>query len=291
MFVIYYAAMISHRGLIRIFPSIRYATNINTWHGQNITIGNKIYFTRSIDFFKCEGIKLITHELEHTVQYKNREGVEPMITEYVMKSIGTFLKRGSFQIHDYIDIEAAAIRKSDFLVGCGPLYKKSARVARNTAVDFDGDGKQDGFGLIKKGFVVHYGNGKTVSNEVNPEFDSFMDDQTAWFPGDLNADGFTDLVVIVARGTEAYLHVFYGQGQDGLGYKRPPTPGFYFAKHSGSGVYDARGDWDVVEIVGTRKWVLRHTPRPGMHDPNICSYDWIEQGKGKFRISGNKCKA
>ncbi|MGO7675073.1 DUF4157 domain-containing protein [Rhizobium ruizarguesonis] len=92
---------------------VRYATNINTLHGQAITIGYEVFFPENIDFNTRAGTELVSHELEHVVQYANRGGINPFIAEYVAKSAGQVISKRSFSVHDYVDLEAAANAKQD----------------------------------------------------------------------------------------------------------------------------------------------------------------------------------
>jgi Domain of unknown function (DUF4157) len=93
--------------------NVRYATNINTIHGSNITIGNMIYFVNDIDFNDSADAQLAYHELEHVVQYARRGGIEPFLAEYILKAGGSILRGGnSIDIHDNIDLERAAISKA-----------------------------------------------------------------------------------------------------------------------------------------------------------------------------------
>ncbi|MXN63444.1 DUF4157 domain-containing protein [Stappia sp. GBMRC 2046] len=103
---------------------VKIAFDINTRHGQHITIGYEIYFTNRIDFATCAGFQLLAHELEHVDQYRRRGGIEPFMSEYVMKSVGQVLSRRSFNVHDYIDIESSAISKGSS-VGCPNLVRGS----------------------------------------------------------------------------------------------------------------------------------------------------------------------
>ena len=92
---------------------VRYATNINTIHGANITIGNTIYFVGNIDLSDPNDAELVYHELEHVVQYSRRGGVEPFLAEYILKSGGSILRGGnSIDMHDNIDLERDAINKA-----------------------------------------------------------------------------------------------------------------------------------------------------------------------------------
>lgn len=91
---------------------VRFATGINTVHGQAITIGYEVFFPGQLNLARDKDIVLMLHELEHVVQYANRGGVEPFLAEYLLKSVGQVVSRRSFDVHDFVDIEAAAIRKS-----------------------------------------------------------------------------------------------------------------------------------------------------------------------------------
>jgi Domain of unknown function (DUF4157) len=94
--------------------AVRYATNINTIHGANVTIGNTIYFVRNMNFGDPNDLWTLAHELEHVVQYANRGGVEPFLAEYVLKGGGSLLKGGnSIYMHDNIDLESAANAKAN----------------------------------------------------------------------------------------------------------------------------------------------------------------------------------
>ena len=66
--------------------SIRFAFNINTRIGNNVTIGNEIFFQGFPQFHSNPNDAfLLFHEMEHTVQYKNRGGIEGFMTEYVFE--------------------------------------------------------------------------------------------------------------------------------------------------------------------------------------------------------------
>ena len=102
---------------------VQYATNIDTRHGQHITIGDQIFFVGDVNFYSCEGFILLAHELEHVAQYRRRGGIEAFSTEYVVKSAGQIVDKKSFNVHDDIDIEKAAVAKSKDEIGCTPLGK------------------------------------------------------------------------------------------------------------------------------------------------------------------------
>lgn len=92
--------------------SVIYVEDANTIHGQNITWENHIFFVRKINFKDKEDLRLVLHELEHVVQYKNRGGYKPLISEYIKKSAGKIVQYKSINIHDMIDLERAAIAKA-----------------------------------------------------------------------------------------------------------------------------------------------------------------------------------
>jgi predicted NBD/HSP70 family sugar kinase len=60
------------------------------------------------------------HELEHVVQYANRGGVEPFLSEYVLKAAGSILRGGnSIDMHDNIDLENAANAQANQVANAG----------------------------------------------------------------------------------------------------------------------------------------------------------------------------
>jgi uncharacterized membrane protein len=98
------------------FADIRFAEGINTLHGQAITIGSHIFFPQSLDLDDKDDLRLLFHELEHVGQYIRRGGVRPFLAEYVAKIPGQVIARRSFNVHDALDIERAAISKSDIVL-------------------------------------------------------------------------------------------------------------------------------------------------------------------------------
>ncbi|WP_367278083.1 DUF4157 domain-containing protein [uncultured Roseobacter sp.] len=93
--------------------NVSYAENIDTLHGQAITWHYNIFFPRRIDLRRAADLEWMLHELEHTVQYERRGGEQKFLSEYVMKAPGKVLERRNFNVHDYIDIERAAIVKGE----------------------------------------------------------------------------------------------------------------------------------------------------------------------------------
>lgn len=95
--------------------SIRYATDINTWHGQALTWHYHIFFPRDINLDTYQDVEWMLHEIEHVVQYERRGGEREFLGEYVLKTVGKVIQQGNFNVHDYVDIEEAATRKADRL--------------------------------------------------------------------------------------------------------------------------------------------------------------------------------
>jgi hypothetical protein len=92
--------------------SIRYAEQINTIHGFDITIGNDIFFVQPQNFNTFYGYGKLAHELQHSVQYQKKGGVDAFLAEYIAKSGGAIVANRSFNVHDDIDLEQEAIAKS-----------------------------------------------------------------------------------------------------------------------------------------------------------------------------------
>ena len=95
---------------------IRFATNINTIHGSAITWENSIFFPRNINLANPNDLHWLLHEIEHSVQYKNKGGFSGFFGEYLAHATGKIIKYGSFNVHDNISVERAADRKADFLM-------------------------------------------------------------------------------------------------------------------------------------------------------------------------------
>ena len=101
----------------RFYPfdlhSIRYATGINTVHGQNITIWHTIHFTGSPDLTNPFDAALAYHELEHVAQYNAKGSVDAFMAQYILQSSGSILHGGnSVDIHNNIGLEQDAINKA-----------------------------------------------------------------------------------------------------------------------------------------------------------------------------------
>ena len=97
--------------------NVRFATNINTVHGSAITWDNFIFFPRHVNLSNRGDLRWMLHELEHAVQYQRRGGYRALIGEYALKAMGKIIERGTFNPHDYIDLERAADAKANQLIG------------------------------------------------------------------------------------------------------------------------------------------------------------------------------
>jgi len=91
---------------------VRYATNINTVHGQAITFANLIFFPSRINLDTEAGIKLMLHELQHTVQYRLKGGEQQFLSEYGMHALGHIIQCRCVNVHDEIGTERDAIAKA-----------------------------------------------------------------------------------------------------------------------------------------------------------------------------------
>lgn len=77
---------------------VRFAARIDTRHGDDITWGNRIFFSKPkhpetvIDFRKYAYTRVLLHELEHVVQY-HRRGEEAFLGEYILKAAGKIIEK------------------------------------------------------------------------------------------------------------------------------------------------------------------------------------------------------
>ena len=93
--------------------SVRYAENIDTVHGQGITVGSHIYFTKGVDLIGSrDDINWLFHELEHCVQYQTLGGVGPFMAKYAVQCAAEIISKKSFDVHDAVGIESEAISKA-----------------------------------------------------------------------------------------------------------------------------------------------------------------------------------
>jgi hypothetical protein len=95
--------------------AVRYAENIDTVHGQGITVGNHIYFTQAVNLNNDRSdINWLFHELEHCVQYKAMGGPGPFFAKYALQSAQSIIEKKTLnihQLHDAIGLERDAINK------------------------------------------------------------------------------------------------------------------------------------------------------------------------------------
>lgn len=137
---------------------VRYATNIDTGHGQAITIGNEVYFPDEFELAGRQAHELMFHELEHVVQYTNRGGVDRFLLEYIAKAAGKIMSTGTLDVHDIIDIESSAITKGNQLVNSRYGYDfyiknscdRTIRVALNY-LHYSGDWRLEGWWEFEPG--------------------------------------------------------------------------------------------------------------------------------------------
>ncbi|WP_438040517.1 hypothetical protein [Sorangium sp. So ce128] len=112
--------------------NVYYAENINTIHGQAITVERHIYFPRPIDLNDCGDIKWLIHELQHCEQYRVLGGHVQFMVKYISQVaaelpaiIARLAQTGSFsseEAHDRLGLEAEAIQKAS-TIGPGICQK------------------------------------------------------------------------------------------------------------------------------------------------------------------------
>lgn len=95
---------------------IRFATDINTVHGQAITFEYEIFFPKNVDFRTYDDLRWLLHELEHTQQYKDVGGFEPFVTKYLLNGAAKIIQHKSVNIHDEISLEKDADKKRDSII-------------------------------------------------------------------------------------------------------------------------------------------------------------------------------
>ena len=95
---------------------VRYANNIDTKHGQSMTLCYEVFLAGSFDDDDRSSLEHMLHELYHTVQCVNRGGVGPFVDEYLAHGAGTIIQKGSFDIHDDIGHERDAESRGRTLI-------------------------------------------------------------------------------------------------------------------------------------------------------------------------------
>lgn len=123
---------------------VRYATGINTMHGQAITIGDDIFFPGSIELTRRSDLQLMLHEVEHTAQYRRKGGIEPFLAEYILHAHGAILTHRSLNIHDEIAVERDAIAKAAKEIAAFGLQvrltNRCSRPVETFIYDYEGGG-------------------------------------------------------------------------------------------------------------------------------------------------------
>jgi hypothetical protein len=92
---------------------VRFATNVNTIHGQGITVDTQIYFPRDINLSDRSDRHWMLHELEHVRQYQVVGGVSAFLVKYAVQGGIEVGRNGSINIHDNIRLEREADSKAD----------------------------------------------------------------------------------------------------------------------------------------------------------------------------------
>jgi Domain of unknown function (DUF4157) len=111
----------SHYGIS--LDEVKYATNINTGHGQGITVGKDIYSPTDINLSNRNDRHWMLHELEHVRQYQVVGGVSAFMVKYGVQGSMQIARNGSFNIHDNIELEKEADAKADRIVGLCEVNK------------------------------------------------------------------------------------------------------------------------------------------------------------------------
>jgi uncharacterized membrane protein len=146
---------------------VRYATRINTVHGQAITFAYQIFFPKDIDLNTRSGKHLMLHELEHTAQYQRKGGEQAFISEYLLHGAGRIIQKRSFDVHDDINTEADAISKSDDVIsGYGWDFYIHNKCSKNIKIairylDTSGDWNIDGWWTFAADESAYLRSGKT----------------------------------------------------------------------------------------------------------------------------------
>jgi len=94
-----------------------YAENIDTLHGQGITVDRHIFFTDPIDLYNNPNdMHWLLHELEHVSQYRAHGGKTPFLVKYLVNGGLEMFKNGSVDIHDAIQLERDAENKANRII-------------------------------------------------------------------------------------------------------------------------------------------------------------------------------
>lgn len=91
---------------------VSYADNVDTGHGNAITIEFNIYFPRQVDFShplrNLDDFIWLLHELEHVRQFMQQGGVVAFLTKHLWEDGPQILVRGSFNMHNNTVLEQDA---------------------------------------------------------------------------------------------------------------------------------------------------------------------------------------
>lgn len=94
---------------------VTFADDINTIHGMNVALCDRIYFTHSGSIWTDKNELFLTlHELEHLVQCQKR-GRQAFLAEYLLKGLVN-VQNGTTNTHDNHEFEIAADSKARNLV-------------------------------------------------------------------------------------------------------------------------------------------------------------------------------
>lgn len=95
---------------------VKFATSINTGHGQATTIEDQIFFPQEIDLENKDDLKWMLHELVHVQQYLDAGGFESFMLKYLVQGGAEIIKHKSFSIHDLIPLEGSANGKAKAII-------------------------------------------------------------------------------------------------------------------------------------------------------------------------------
>ncbi|WP_197500357.1 eCIS core domain-containing protein [Caballeronia udeis] len=118
---------------------IRYAEGIDTVHGQNITLGYHVFLVGAVSLGTRSGNQLMLHELQHTVQWVQRGGEQPFLSEYILHSAGQIIANRSINVHDSVSFERDAIGKANQMIdnlGWMFLVKNSCEYPINISISY-----------------------------------------------------------------------------------------------------------------------------------------------------------
>ncbi|MFT3772488.1 MAG: DUF4157 domain-containing protein [Minicystis sp.] len=92
--------------------AVRYADDVDTIHGQGITVDQRIYFPRRMDFSRPLDVRWLLHELQHCEQYRKLGGTGPFLVRYAAQAVAKIVEKGCLDVHDFIELEQEADAKA-----------------------------------------------------------------------------------------------------------------------------------------------------------------------------------